>query len=511
MFPCDLCEYIGTEIGLQHHKLAHHSIDKHPCKLCDFTASSINKLTVHQELMHKDVQYHCDQCEFAVSSEAQLMRHTKVKHSNEHFPCLECDFVTTQARFLRKHIETRHSSFIYYCEECDYSASRPNILKGHMNVVHKGIGHKCDQCEYIGYRALNLKHHKESRHENVRYPCNECSHSATSASNLKAHEETQHQKNVYPCNVCDHAATTLSKLKRHKLFIHKDKLYACNLCGHKAPNPKLLQIHVKKRHETLRFPCDQCDHVAAIKRELKDHKKIKHIQDHPCDYPACDFTTKNPHYLKVHKRSKHEALEFRCDLCGYVATIKSNLHRHIKCKHNKADTDGYRWPMKKKTKEKLKKLKAKLKDSSILNKENDKIILRKKVVFKVDVKYKMARIIVKKLDYNEYLKFQSKSLDVIHPVFIEACDFYAASNDIKEETGEEDPLAVTTKNHQTYNTLKISECDMKSEIETDNEISIKEELLDNKHDYFDMNPTGKLDSAIKDRLNNLPGISCYKI
>ena len=113
---------------------------------------------------------------------------------------------------------------------------------------------------------------------------------------------------------------------------------------------------------------------------------------------------------------------------------------------------------------------------------------------------------VEQLDYTKYLKSRSKSLNVVDPVFIEACDVYAESTDIKEEIGKEDPLANTTENDQAYNTVKMSEMEMKSEFETYDEILIKEDILDH-----DMNSTANLDSAIKDRLYDLPETSFYEI
>ena len=80
---------------------------------------------------------------------------------------------------------------------------------------------------------------------------------------------------------------------------------------------------------------------------------------------------------------------------------------------------------------------------------------------------------VEQLDYTKYLKSRSKSLNVVDPVFIEACDVYSESTDIKEEIREEDPLAVTTETEQPYDTVKMLELEMKSEIETYEEILLK--------------------------------------
>ena len=76
------------------------------------------------------------------------------------------------------------------------------------------------------------------------------------------------------------------------------------------------------------YPCDQCDYKATVKNDLLRHIKSRHEGvKYPCN--QCDYnTTQKTYYLLTHMKSKHKGVKYPCDQCDYKATQRYALSKH---------------------------------------------------------------------------------------------------------------------------------------------------------------------------------------
>ena len=62
------------------------------------------------------------------------------------------------------------------------------------------------------------------------------------------------------------------------------------------------------------YPCDQCDYKATVKNDLLRHIKSRHEGvKYPCN--QCDYKATQNTYLLTHIKSKHKGVKYPCDQC----------------------------------------------------------------------------------------------------------------------------------------------------------------------------------------------------
>ena len=153
------------------------------------------------------------------------------------------------------------------------------------------------------------------------------------------------------------------ELVRHVSIIHHSKfnkkenldVIHCNYCGERFTEHKNLARHVSVAHHDIQkpnlkrqigsvhegrksFKCDICNYSCSDKTNLKRHSESVHVYTHEgkkqfkCD--ICDFRCSHKHHLKRHIESVHEKTKpFECDICKYSCSDKANLKRHIESVH----------------------------------------------------------------------------------------------------------------------------------------------------------------------------------
>ncbi|KAH7701441.1 hypothetical protein AAVH_31426 [Aphelenchoides avenae] len=96
-----------------------------------------------------------------------------------------------------------------------------------------------------------------------------------------------------------------------------------------------------KEDGTLKCTDGDCDYATTCARHMELHKELRH---HDAYRPAlrcssCETWFSEPCSLKRHNAVKHQGeRRFKCDNCGYVTNIKSNLTRHqTSCQLGKAE------------------------------------------------------------------------------------------------------------------------------------------------------------------------------
>ena len=207
LYRCFQCEF-ATDY-LQHfkeHQSVYHTEDVgkktvhvkyFPCNLCDYEGSQVD-LIYHEKYRHKGVKYPCDQCEYATNIIADLkyhqIRYHTINDSHGEKSCERCEYRGSQTE-LFYHIKYRHKrKNLFQCDRCEYSARKHSLLKKHMDNKHKENESctSCKQCEYTGSQKEVLYHEKH-RHRGAEYPCDQCEYATNFKTSLKRHQLVIHR------------------------------------------------------------------------------------------------------------------------------------------------------------------------------------------------------------------------------------------------------------------------------------------------------------------------------
>ena len=250
--------------------------------------------------------FSCDKCEYKYKSQQKLLYHIKSKHEG-----------------------VRYESAIYKCDKCEYASTTKLRLQKHKKSKHEVVSYKCDKCEYASTTELRLKEHKKSKHEGVSYKCDKCEFASTSVIRLEDHKKTCILRKVvyYKCEECDYASIMLSNLKKHKIAIHypthsirEGDKHLCSQCKYSVEMKSRLKMYKGSIQNCLYYFCDQCDFSVTSLPDLKQHKKLIHneIQFH-CAY--CDY------YLSYLPRQNNKSIQDVnniYDQCGQILTTHSD-------------------------------------------------------------------------------------------------------------------------------------------------------------------------------------------
>ena len=122
------------------------------------------------------------------------------------------------------------------------------------------------------------------------------------------------------CPECNFAFST-----RENLAIHLKNLH---------PQLELMDNCIKPE-ENSKFKCKQCPYISARPDCIKNHTKAEHdkIKNHVCG--ECGYVASQKIHLKRHIEGVHENIKHVCEKCGYAASQKGNLKTHIKAVHEK--------------------------------------------------------------------------------------------------------------------------------------------------------------------------------
>ena len=68
VYPCDQCEFTGSEFGVRRHIQIKHKGIRYPCDQCDYVAATLGNLNKRKQSIHEKNRYPCDKCEHAATS-----------------------------------------------------------------------------------------------------------------------------------------------------------------------------------------------------------------------------------------------------------------------------------------------------------------------------------------------------------------------------------------------------------------------------------------------------------
>ena len=131
--------------------------------------------------------------------------------------------------------------------------------------------------------------------------------------------------------MCDFKTHTRGSLWNHKKRVHEDVKHYCSHCDYINDSILLIKYHVERKHlQTKSLKCDECNYETSIKINLTRHKRYKHdtvqIKCNLCEFSGSRCTVGD------HMRNRHGDLK-KCNDCDYTARTNLSLSTHHRIKH----------------------------------------------------------------------------------------------------------------------------------------------------------------------------------
>ena len=113
------------------------------------------------------------------------------------------------------------------------------------------------------------------------FPCPQCRYTTDRRNNLKRHLLTMHQQSSRPLECCGIVFGTKASLREHSMIFHSHG-YVCLYCGRRFCRKALLKRHLSVHNGKKDFRCHLCDYATSHKSNLERHRKV-HVRQSGLD------------------------------------------------------------------------------------------------------------------------------------------------------------------------------------------------------------------------------------
>lgn len=243
----------------------------------------------------------CDLCDYTNPFKALVNRHRKTHSEVRPFTCPLCDKSFKDKRYYDFHKNAHSGTKPFTCRLCSKTFATIGEQGRHVRYMHTGEKpHKCDRCEFRSVELHKLKRHIRRHLGENNFPCSKCPFTTADSIKLEYHMSYMHSDANY-CQECDLNFTMAGALQDHKLdHIKGDPVFACALCP---------------------LTC-------AFKQTLTEHMQVLHKFGSPIICKDCNESFMDRNSYKIHRRT-HGGHKFKCKLCPFKATYKSQINVHM--------------------------------------------------------------------------------------------------------------------------------------------------------------------------------------
>ena len=110
-----------------------------------------------------------------------------------------------------------------------------------------------------------------------------------------------------------------------------EKPFKCDSCNYESRNPRKLKLHKLKHSDKNLYFCKHCDYGTKHKRSLKTHEKVMHTYSSrlfKCS--LCNFKTLHDHRRVAHIKAHEQNVHFDCNFCGKTIYDERDFKNHLK-------------------------------------------------------------------------------------------------------------------------------------------------------------------------------------
>ncbi|KAI8516984.1 hypothetical protein Bbelb_055650 [Branchiostoma belcheri] len=280
-------------------------------------------------------QYQCSHCDYQTTRKCSLDRHQKSHSGNKTFRCKHCDFSTNSEQYLEIHV-MKHTGAgrRYLCEECGFTTASKSQFTTHCRT-HAAF--KCDKCDFSASQKSTLDRHTQRCHSDASkaavLKCDSCKYRTKVKDSLLRHVKQRHpEKDVRNCSVvCDFIVPLDAHMKTHT----DEKPSESNGTGNGLEQECYSSQRRKRSISTLEESVKGTDSDVSNttrrllrKRTATDHKNVSesHVELRCND---CGYVATNKSCLTRHMRTHTGDRPFKCSLCNYATTQSCHLDRHM--------------------------------------------------------------------------------------------------------------------------------------------------------------------------------------
>ncbi|XP_029166223.1 zinc finger protein 600-like [Nylanderia fulva] len=247
-YKCNLCAQTFDSLEILCNHLYYHSLENHPCYVCNFKFISKSDLRKHWNSVHPDVPIKCEKCGKFFAHFKSLARHEKRFHNNDK------EDSKTKQKSKRKKCDNSDAD-----SKDDKQEERPGpstqMASGSTgdNMQGEGVGSSRQkdsdptgqQRDASAGPSRHIDSDPTGQPETVK--CNICLRTFPSENVLKNHLEYHKiAKNKFPCKSCGLRFICNGDYRNH--INDKSGPLKCNICGKSLENLHYLNKHKKNCH-----------------------------------------------------------------------------------------------------------------------------------------------------------------------------------------------------------------------------------------------------------------------
>jgi KRAB domain-containing zinc finger protein len=209
-----------------------------------------------------------------------------------------------------------------------------------MNV-HIDRSLKCPKCPRIFQNEAARYGHLRNNHGEKSFTCEKCGkvyeNRGSFVNHCKQHSINEGTAQRFKCSICDASLVSNFALRNHFKVRHAPK-QPCEVCGKMVPSGDKYYVHLKT-HQPVVCSFEGCNLEFEHKGIMTYHLKNEH-ENKPVNCPVCNVEYGSAYKLTHHIYRQHKK-QWKCEVegCTFVATVKTYMRSHIKCKHKNLSED----------------------------------------------------------------------------------------------------------------------------------------------------------------------------
>lgn len=204
-----------------------------------------------------------------------------------------------------------------------------------FNLSDEGMScHECGQ-EFRFFGPL-LKHAHKFHNKYKTFLCEICGQGFVAKANVESHIKNVHSLKDRQCQKCDKVFRNPYALQVHRERAHRIESLKCPKCPEYFGSKYLKKRHLALVHDVkkLQFSCDECERVYTMKSRLVQHKLRTHLKQKTVACEICGFKVFNNDLLKRHMVRHDDSRPFQCEFCKKSFQRKKTLDVHTRIHTN---------------------------------------------------------------------------------------------------------------------------------------------------------------------------------
>jgi hypothetical protein len=231
------------------------------CSHCPAVFMKVNTLTFHVGMHGNDDQYKCKLCSYSTTSADNLSIHQQL-HNYQSFASVP------------------HSVYNHRCNRCPAAFSKRSRLEKHLTLHGLDAKWKCDKCDYAVHYAATLVKHRACHQLNPNFSIMaqiEDKSDSSEMTNTSISNSNQSMVLFKKPQLPSLPSPPSAQSSGNNVEKHEEKLfYCCDRCPYVHNRRDAVQNHQKRHDQQLRNSrdgkqCPYCDYTCLQPSYLRDH------------------------------------------------------------------------------------------------------------------------------------------------------------------------------------------------------------------------------------------------